>query len=166
MTQAKMDQMHQARMAERAETLPAGAGNKALRPERQEEVRAKIQATHIVNRLQQHGDGTIELSPTQIKAYEILLNKSLASLQATEITEVSKNDKLSEAEILAKIADIVKREPRLADMVQMRQVIDVPDGRPPSSDAPGAAAADGTCGSCGAPVVWGVCAGCGQVAGV
>ncbi len=169
-------------LARRAEMgVESGPGNKTLKPMRQEEVRAQIQATKIVQRLQQHGDGTLDLSPTQIKAYEILLSKSLATLQATEITEVSKNDKLTEAEILAKIAEIVKREPRLADMVHVHQVVDVPlvpsapfvPGEVPASsegDSPNAEdtaedATDDTCSACGSAVQWGVCAGCGRVVG-
>lgn len=148
--------------------VATGPGNKRLRPMRQEEVRAQIQATKIVQRLQQHGDGQLDLSPTQIKAYEILLNKSLASLQSTELTEVSRNDKLTEAEILAKIADIVKREPRLADMVQLRQVEDVPPagGVAPDDTAPADdTAGDDTCPSCGSAVMCGVCVGCGALVG-
>jgi len=169
MTREKMDQMAQARMDERAANVPPGPGNKRVRPERQEEVRAKIQASHIVRRLQMHGDGLLELTPTQIKSYEILLNKSLSTLQATEITEVSNRDKMTEAEIMAKISELIRREPRLADMVQLRGVVDVPlepSAAPVSSGDGEAVAGDGTCTACGAPVQWGVCAGCGAVVGV
>jgi hypothetical protein len=51
-----------------------------------EACRAKIKTTQIINRLQGHLAGDIELSATQVRCAEILLNKSLASLSATEIT--------------------------------------------------------------------------------
>lgn len=52
----------------------------------QDMVRAKIQASQIINRLQKHVDGEAEMTPTQIQASKILLDKSLPNLQATEIT--------------------------------------------------------------------------------
>jgi hypothetical protein len=51
-----------------------------------EACRAKIKTTQIINRLQGHLSGDFELSPTQVRCAEILLNKSLASLTATELT--------------------------------------------------------------------------------
>ena len=50
----------------------------------QEMVRDKIQANHLINRLENHALGEIELSPTQIKAIEILLRKTLPDLSAVE----------------------------------------------------------------------------------
>jgi len=169
MTEAIAEEVRKEVLARRSETLPPGAGTKRVRPERQEEVRAKIQASHIVRRLQMHGDGLLELTPTQIKSYEILLNKSLSTLQATEITEVSNRDKMTEAEIMAKIGELIRREPRLADMVQLRGVVDVPletVAAPASSGEGEAVEGDDTCAACGAPVQYGVCAGCGAVVGM
>lgn len=51
----------------------------------QDDVRAKIQASQLVNRLQSHVDGKTELSPSQIKAAEILLRKSLPDLSAVTL---------------------------------------------------------------------------------
>jgi hypothetical protein len=51
-----------------------------------EACRAKIKTTAIINRLYAHIEGKLELSPTQVRCSEILLNKSLANLTATEIT--------------------------------------------------------------------------------
>ena len=45
-------------------------------------VRSKIQATQIINRLQNHIDGIIDLSSTQVRSAEILLNKSVPNLQS------------------------------------------------------------------------------------
>ncbi len=57
-----------------------------LNPRHQQMVRDKIQATQIVNRLEGHVLGDLELSPTQIQAARILLDKSVPNLQAIEHT--------------------------------------------------------------------------------
>ena len=51
-----------------------------LRKNHQDEVRAKIQASQLVNRLMTHIDGKAQLAPTQITAIKILLDKSLPNL--------------------------------------------------------------------------------------
>jgi hypothetical protein len=57
-----------------------------LRPKHQDEVRAKIQASQLINRLSNHALGKSEMSQTQIKAAEILLKKSMPDLSATELS--------------------------------------------------------------------------------
>lgn len=58
-----------------------------IRKNHQDEVRAKIQASQLVNVLQNHALGiTEELSASRIKAIEVLLRKSIPDLQAVEIT--------------------------------------------------------------------------------
>lgn len=44
------------------------------------EVRQKIQASQLINRLQSHAFGEVEMTPTQLKAAEILLKKSIPDL--------------------------------------------------------------------------------------
>jgi hypothetical protein len=44
----------------------------------------RIQATAIMNRLMSHVDGDLELSPTQIKAADILLKKIVPDLARQE----------------------------------------------------------------------------------
>jgi uncharacterized protein YjiS (DUF1127 family) len=51
-----------------------------LRRNHQDEVRSKIQASQLINRLTDHALGDLELSTSQIKAIEILLKKSLPDL--------------------------------------------------------------------------------------
>jgi hypothetical protein len=53
-----------------------------------DETRAKIQTSQLVNRLTDHALGVegVKLEPTQVKAIEILLRKTLPDLQATELT--------------------------------------------------------------------------------
>ena len=58
----------------------------------QDDVRKKIQASQLINVLQNHalsGDG--ELAPTRLKAIEILLRKSVADLSAITISGDSEN---------------------------------------------------------------------------
>jgi hypothetical protein len=50
------------------------------------EVRAKIQVSQLINRLNDNALGKIELTQGQIKSIEILLRKSIPDLSATELT--------------------------------------------------------------------------------
>lgn len=53
----------------------------------QEDVRSKIQASQLVNVLQNHAlSGAGEISPTRMKAIEILLRKSVPDLSAIALT--------------------------------------------------------------------------------
>ena len=53
----------------------------------QDDVRRKIQASQLINVLQDHAlTGEGELSPTRLKAIEILLRKSIADLNAVTIS--------------------------------------------------------------------------------
>lgn len=52
----------------------------------QDEVRTKIQATQIINRLYSAFQGEIELSSTQVNIAKALLDKSLPDLKAIEHT--------------------------------------------------------------------------------
>lgn len=62
-----------------------------LRLRHQDEVRAKIQASQLLNRLTDHAFGEIELTATQLKAIEILLRKSIPDLASVELTGDSDN---------------------------------------------------------------------------
>jgi hypothetical protein len=48
--------------------------------------REKIRASMLINRLQNHVSGRIEMSPTQLRAAEILLKKRLPDLTSSELT--------------------------------------------------------------------------------
>ena len=52
----------------------------------QNDVRAKIQASHLINILHSCAIDGEELHPSRMKAIEILLKKSLPDLSAVEIT--------------------------------------------------------------------------------
>lgn len=51
-----------------------------------DEVRKRIQTSQLVNRLNDHVNGTVDLSSTQLKAAEILLRKSLPDLSNVQIS--------------------------------------------------------------------------------
>lgn len=61
---------------------------RTLTQKHQEEVRTKIQTSQLINVLQNHALGAdeIDITPTRMKAIEILLKKSLPDLSSTEIT--------------------------------------------------------------------------------
>lgn len=50
----------------------------------QDLVRDKIQANQLINRLEDHALGNVDLTTTQIKAIEILLRKTIPDLSAVE----------------------------------------------------------------------------------
>lgn len=56
-----------------------------MRKTHQDDVRKKIQATQIINRLQANLDGEIELTNGQIQSAKILLDKSMSN--APQIVE-------------------------------------------------------------------------------
>lgn len=58
---------------------------KRLRPMHQEDVRAKIQTSQLINRLTDHALGKIDLSNTQVQAIKILIGKTLPDLQAISL---------------------------------------------------------------------------------
>jgi hypothetical protein len=51
-----------------------------------EEWKLRIKATHLVSRLHDHALGEVEMTPTQIKAAEILLKKVAPDLARQEVT--------------------------------------------------------------------------------
>jgi prolyl-tRNA editing enzyme YbaK/EbsC (Cys-tRNA(Pro) deacylase) len=56
-----------------------------MRKTHQDDVRAKIQASQLINRLMGHINGTVQLAPTQITSIKILLDKSLPNLSDVKI---------------------------------------------------------------------------------
>lgn len=51
-----------------------------------DEVREKIKTSQLCNRLNQHAFGEIELTPTQVRAIEILLKKTIPDLSSIDAT--------------------------------------------------------------------------------
>lgn len=51
-----------------------------------EEARQKIRTTQLINRLQDHALGKVDMSSTQVKSVEVLLRKALPDLATVEMT--------------------------------------------------------------------------------
>lgn len=63
-----------------------------IRKQHQDEVRAKIQASQLVNVLTNHALGKgPDISPTRLRAIEILLRKSLPDLSAVTVSGDQEN---------------------------------------------------------------------------
>ncbi len=73
------------------------------KPFRDDTWRERIKVSMLINRLNDHAIGKIELTPSQIKSIEILLRKTIPDLKAMELygkdggaietKDVSENDK-------------------------------------------------------------------------
>jgi hypothetical protein len=63
---------------------------RTLRPRHQEEIKAKIQTSQLINLLQNHalGDSVNELKPSQLDAAKFLLNKTLSNAP-TEVAQTT-----------------------------------------------------------------------------
>ena len=59
----------------------AGVRGRRLNREHDELTRSKIKTSQIINRLVNHILGAVEMTNTQVRAAEILLNKTLPNLQ-------------------------------------------------------------------------------------
>ena len=74
-----------------------------LNPRHQDFVRAKIQASQLINVLQNHALGIgDELSPSRIKAIEVLLKKSVPDLSQVTLSGDEDNPVKTVTEILLK----------------------------------------------------------------
>lgn len=62
-----------------------------LRKFHTEEIRAKIQASQLINRLTDHAFGKVELSATQVRSIEVLLKKSVPDLQSIDLNGAGDN---------------------------------------------------------------------------
>ena len=74
---------------------------RTLKPRHQDEIRTKIKTTQLINRLQNHAlsDKDDEITPSRMKAIEILLRKSLPDLSAVELS--------GEVETTRSLADVL-----------------------------------------------------------
>jgi hypothetical protein len=59
---------------------------RTMRVRHQDDIRAKIRASQLVNRLEDHVFGDAELSATQVTAALGLLKKCVSDLASTEVT--------------------------------------------------------------------------------
>lgn len=56
-----------------------------------DEVRMKIKASQLINRLQKHVDGEVDLDASQVSSAKALLNKVLPDLKAVELNNGDEN---------------------------------------------------------------------------
>lgn len=59
---------------------------RTMRVRHQDDIRAKIRASQLVNRLEKHAFGELELTATQLRAIEVLLKKCVADLSSIELS--------------------------------------------------------------------------------
>ena len=57
-----------------------------------DETRAKIKTSQLINRLQDHVDGSVDLKPTQVSAALGLLKKTLPDLSQSDVNHTVKRD--------------------------------------------------------------------------
>ena len=95
-----------------APRIRRGAGHEGW----DQNVRSRIQTSMLLNRLRDHVVGKVELSPTQIRAAEILLKKSIPDLTATEVTHINKHANIdySHEELVAFIGNAINGSRRIA----------------------------------------------------
>ena len=62
----------------------------------QEDVRRKIQSSQLINRLSDHANGKVDMSPTQVRAAEILLKKSIPDLTQVQGSEPDGSHKVTQ----------------------------------------------------------------------
>ena len=83
-----------------------------------EEAREKIKTTQLINRLQDHALGDVEMSPTQVRAVEVLLKKRVPDLTSVAMSgghdgepmEILAGSKDALGTKLDRIADIATAE--------------------------------------------------------
>lgn len=81
--------------------------SKAITITQSAEVRKKIQASQLANRLQSHAFGEVEMSTTQVTAARVLLAKTVPDLSSVELT--GDPDKPIHHAIVATDQDIINR---------------------------------------------------------
>lgn len=90
--------------------------NQAKRSAEQRDAwRERVDIGNLMERLQAAAEGKEgrELNAMQIKASEVLLDRLVPRLSATEITEVNELDTLSRDDILARIQLLLRSDPSL-----------------------------------------------------
>jgi len=77
-----------------------------LRKTHQEDVRTKIQTSQLINRLQDHALGKIELEPSQIKAIEVLIRKTLPDLSQVTANITPADDQQDRSGAQAEVSEL------------------------------------------------------------
>jgi len=93
-----------------------------LNARHQGEIKDKIQASQLVNLLQDHAlKKGKKIDPSRIKAAEILLARSIPILSSVEQTITDERDNLDEGQLLAELQGLFTAKPDLLDrLIQLR----------------------------------------------
>lgn len=75
----------------------------------------QLRASMLHKKLTDHIDGKIDLEPTQVRSIELILQRCIPTLTATELTTVNESEKLDENQLLAKLEALIAAHP---DLVQ------------------------------------------------
>lgn len=65
-----------------------------LRPRHQDDIRTKIKVSNIIDRLEKHVDGIIELTPQQVASARILLDKTMSNAPTETVNNTTVNQTL------------------------------------------------------------------------
>lgn len=113
--------------------IPSRSVSRARKERLSDNWRENIQASAIMKRLKDHGDGKLEkpLDATQIKAYEAILARTVPTLTSQELTHVNPEHSLTEEQILQKIQALISARPDLVAKAQaMNAKSQSEDGKP------------------------------------
>ena len=94
-----------------------GAGRPKGIPQREGQKNAS-RAHLIKKRLLDHGVGKVELSATQVKALEVLLDRLEPKLSAIEHTDANPRDLLDAGQLAAQLASMFNEKPELLAQIQ------------------------------------------------
>lgn len=79
-------------------TTKAALAKRKSWQENAETWRAKIGVSHLIGRLEKHAKGEVEMTPTQVKAAQVLLDRVMPTLSASEITR--KNEQVNPEQLI------------------------------------------------------------------
>lgn len=80
-------------------------------------VREKIKISQIVNRLQEHAEGNCEMSATQVKAAQVLLDRVLPTISVQDITTNQADPTTYQDKLNALVELVTRQAGDKADMV-------------------------------------------------
>lgn len=76
-----------------------------------ESIRKRIKVGMLVSRLEDASEGRVEMSPTQVAAAKILLDKAIPSLSAVEQTTIDPSAALGESDIREQLRTLLQAHP-------------------------------------------------------
>lgn len=76
-----------------------------------QETRERIRVGVLIDRLQKHAEGTLKypMTPSQIKAAEILLKKKLPDLQSIEMSGELSHGQLDDNQLNVRLSELLKK---------------------------------------------------------